>query len=446
LEVDVEARRVEVVEEACVLWNVCTFVRRRRPCPLFGHHVENGTNDGHGKVAYGASLGLLCGSTSLFMPTRQWQAVYLGISNMVVTFGVVFLSGTITVRKKKILQSKGYATIICLLTFSIALVPFYGGGDRKWYRAVMRILNVLIGCAIGACGSVVFWPRSTVTTLFEKLQTQVNLAGDSSLAVLHAAGDLFHSDKLNPLGLADELLETSPRRRKQHRMSITPLDRLSVNRGAIKEGGDNVLAKFGAAMADWRAAKLLFPLLAWDPFKAGADDEDVERFKLKSARILAQSLRIQTLSMVLDGIIREDTAMRFETKQVDLFVSVGTLIQQMLNAPMGDEGAKVAATKIATKLSHVRGFIRDAASAVTQGETCDVFECVFQGTESERVLDKGGAESTTNGYDCAGSVSSILLFLELVETLILRSLRLYHTWVKAEKEAKIAFPTLLKKS
>lgn len=338
---------------------------------------------------------------------------------MAVTFAVVFLSGTVTVRKKKILQSKGYGTMICLLTFSIALAPFYGRGDRKSHTAVVRILNVIIGCAIGAIGSVIFWPRSTVMTLFEKLRNQVHLAGESSSVVLHAAGDLLSSDRLNPLGLADELLGTSPQLRKRHRMSGTP------NMGSIKDGGDNVLAKFGAAMAEWRSAKMLFPLIAWDPFKAGAGDEDLENFKLKSARILAQSLRIQTISMVLDGIIREGNDIKFETEHIDHFVSVGTLIQEMLNAPMNDAGAKLAAAKIRAKLSDIRSFIRDVARVVTQGDT----EVVF--------------ESSTDGLDCPGTVSSILLFLELVECLILKSLRLYYTWVKVEAEAIRAFPTIL---
>ena len=49
-----KARRVDEVEETCVLFNVFTFVRRRRPCPFFSGGYSKSGKDGSG---YGGKSG-----------------------------------------------------------------------------------------------------------------------------------------------------------------------------------------------------------------------------------------------------------------------------------------------------------------------------------------------------------------------------------------------------
>lgn len=396
----------------------------------------------------GASIGLGCGFTSMAFENNASQAAFLGFCVFIVTFGVVFTSGNFRLGPTKIMAKKGYATVICLLTFSIAILPFYSDEEPRWRKGVWRVLNVILGCILGAICSVVIFPRSTTSILREKVEKQVQLAGESSEAVLHAAADAF-SGHLNPLALADELLETPAHRRNRIRMSLHAVSYRSVNKRVVKEDGDRTLTMYVDAISDWKAAKALYPVMPYDPFhwfSASVSEEQRAELKMCTARILAQTLRIQTMIVCLDGVIRNDMpGYEFDDDQLDFFAQVGTLIRSMLTLPFNESKSGSAASLVAEKLAEVRSHIREISSTVSGGTGSveaarkahhmytPVFDSVFQGASD---VDDEVGEGPTIGNKCDGAVfpctaSCVLLFLQLVEQLMLRSLRLYHTWKKA---------------
>lgn len=391
----------------------------------------------------GASIGLSCGFTSLAIPSHAAQATFLGFCVFTVTFLVIFLSGSLKIGQNKIMQRFNYATILCLLTFSIAILPFYTDEEPKWRKGVWRVINVILGCIIGAIGSVVLFPRSTTSILREKVDKQVKLAGDSSQAVLHAAADAF-SGHLNPLALADELLETRMSRRHRHRMSIRRKSFRSVNKSVVKEDGDLVLSNYVDAINDWKATKALYPVIPYDPlrwFSTRLSKDDREKFHLKTARILAQSLRIQTMIVCLDGVIRNDMpGYDFDDDHVDFFAQVGTSIRDMLALPFDESKNGAAAVVVANKIPEIRKYIKEITSTVSKDTDntesagkrqrdlyTPVFEHIYSRASSLEDEEEGFKDGTceTPIFPCTSSC--VLLFLQLVEQLMLRSLRLYHT-------------------
>ena len=63
--------------------------------------------------------------------------------------------------------------ILCLLTFYISILPFSSDEEGTWEIASYRVLNVLIGCLLGALLSISIFPRSTVGILQTKIENQV---------------------------------------------------------------------------------------------------------------------------------------------------------------------------------------------------------------------------------------------------------------------------------
>lgn len=82
------------------------------------------------------------------------------------------------------------------------MVPFCEDKNPRWLVSVYRVANVIVGCLIGALGSIVILPRSASSILRERIARQVKLAGESSEAVLHAAADAF-SGEMAPLALRE---------------------------------------------------------------------------------------------------------------------------------------------------------------------------------------------------------------------------------------------------
>lgn len=135
----------------------------------------------------GATLGVLCGFTSLLLvrgDDNTWQIVYLAACMLVCTFMTIFLAGRVQVGKRKVIQRFAYATILCVLTFCICMLPFASPHvNPKWKKAMDRVVNVILGCILGAIGSFLICPRPTVAVLYEKTARQVKLAGEASQAV-----------------------------------------------------------------------------------------------------------------------------------------------------------------------------------------------------------------------------------------------------------------------
>jgi uncharacterized membrane protein YccC len=75
------------------------------------------------------------------------------------------------VGEKKVIQQYAYATILCILTYSICMLLF-GLDDRKggtkWELGVWWVFNVIVSCLLGALGAIVVCPRSTMDVLQDK--------------------------------------------------------------------------------------------------------------------------------------------------------------------------------------------------------------------------------------------------------------------------------------
>lgn len=96
---------------------------------------------------------------------------------------------------------------VCILTYCIALLPFATEPDPKYERALYRVMNVIVGCAVGAVGSIVVCPKSTQDVLREKTVNQVRMAGDACEAVMELASD-YMGGGVAIRRLADELVNT----------------------------------------------------------------------------------------------------------------------------------------------------------------------------------------------------------------------------------------------
>ena len=80
----------------------------------------------------------------------------------------------------RLIEKKNYATILCLLTFTICVMPFYSIQEHAFKRALIRISNVLIGCILGVGMSMLVFPKPSVNILVDNISKQIILAGESS--------------------------------------------------------------------------------------------------------------------------------------------------------------------------------------------------------------------------------------------------------------------------
>jgi Aluminium activated malate transporter len=265
---------------------------------------------------FGAVLGLSCGFISLyFFHSRPYQASFLGCCMLVFNFLIVFFAGQCKVGGVKVIRKYAYATILCVLTFCICMLPFGCNNNPKWMKGVMRVVNVTIGCLLGAIGAIVVSPKSTAAVLHDKTARQVKLCGEAAEAVLAMAADHFAGNVVVQ-GLAEELvsapLETTVRW-SLRRVNSGNLSEPSITKS---KNADVALQKFEDAMEDWKASKMLFPLTRFDPFHLRFDERSyAAKTSLNKAiaRTLARSMRIQTTVVMIDGAYVEPAFSSFTT-------------------------------------------------------------------------------------------------------------------------------------
>jgi hypothetical protein len=256
----------------------------------------------------GAVLGLGCGFLSLWLfrnSSRPYQATFLGCCMLVFNFLIVFLAGQCKVGGVKVIRKYAYATILCVLTFCICMLPFGGLGSNraKWMKGVMRVVNVTIGCLLGAVGAIVVSPKSTAAVLHDKTARQVKLCGEASEAVLAMAADHF-AGKVIVQGLADELVSTPLETTVRWSLRRVNSGNLSEPSLTVCKNADVALQKYEDAMEDWKASKMLFPLTRFDPFHLRFDETSYEAktaLNKAIARTLARTMRIQTTVVMIDG-------------------------------------------------------------------------------------------------------------------------------------------------
>jgi len=420
----------------------------------------------------GAALGIGCGFTSLlFCPrdtaeTNMPQIIFLATCMLVVCFVTIFLAGRVQVGKRKVIQRFNYATILCILTFCICMLPFASSQRPKWKRAMDRVVNVIIGCILGAVGSFVIWPRPTVAVLYEKTARQVQLAGEASQAVMQNAANIF-SGRCEVNRLADEIFQLPAHHQMKWELqryksdastaSLSPSpsvrSTLSTTTGTTNTQ-DVALEKYEEAIAEWNTCKLLVPLARYGPFGMKQcykgnnhhKHNHEEDFQLEMARTLARSLRIQTSVVVLDGMVRNEAQYDFEAQHVLLFRETGRLIESMLTLPLDQDRSKAAAKQLFRKVELLRTSIdelRAAAPSKIREQGLRDYEANLTASRECRGGGLARVQSTRMEDDmgmglpkyATGGDENTLLFLQLVEHLILRSLRLYQAWDHVEAYA-----------
>jgi len=326
--------------------------------------------------------------------------------------------------RASLVETKNYATILCLLTFIICLMPFYSMSDKQWHKSMYRVMNVIIGCFLGVGLSMMVFPRPTLTILQDKISKQIELVGEASEAVLHTAAEIFSEETYIPLSLADEIIG-----RGSVRMRTPSIQRTWRKTASDYDyGHDVVLEKYEAATKEWRAAKAQLGMLKYDPFNIGLPDDLLQTFRNEVAQILARAMRIQTTMVLIDGIVRNDPKHKFSEEHLELLANVGTLIRSMLSVPLDVTTSDVTAKQLSVNLVAMRRMIVDLSAAVSTSPELQMYGSssgLPSLLEGEVDDDRGGT-----GYPkhVQGSHVCSLLFLQLVEHLALRSVRLYQSW------------------
>ena len=396
----------------------------------------------------GAFLGLSCGFTSIyfFESSRTKQAIFLEVCIFLFNFGIIFAAGQAKVGAVKVIRKFAYATILCVLTFCICMLPFAADADPKWETGVYRVLNVIIGCFLGAIGSIFIAPKSTTDVLHAKSARQVKMAGDAAEAVLHTASDFF-AGRIEVNRLADDLLETPLESTIEWKFLRSNSLRSDASEDSTARA-DIALKKYEEAIADWRLSKMLFPLARYDPFHVAKNSHDSSIVQTEIARTLARALRIQTTIVVMDGMVRNDAEYDFLPSQLVMFAETGTLIKRMLTVPLRLGRSDEAAKRLFAILEQTRKHVLRMSTAVSSEEDCEIRGqgvLDFQKHLLEGPGDIFGTSRTMgdeNGRgiprDVTGSSDNTLFFLQLVEHLILRSLRLYQAWKHVEPNRKRA--------
>jgi len=377
----------------------------------------------------GAVLGLGCGFFSLLLPS--FQRTFLACCLFVGTFGVIFLAGECKVGAKKVIRRYAYATILCELTFCICMLPFGLDEDPKWKCGVWRVCNVIVGCVLGALGSVTVCPKSTTDVLHDKTARQVKLAGEAAEAVLHLAADCL-AGKVRVTRLADELIQAPLQTTQRWKMKRV-LSGLSEASSKLSTDADVALRKYEDAIADWNASKSLFPLAKFDPFNAGQSEER-KLVQSEIAKTLARALRIHTTIVVLDGMIRSEADFNFDESELDLMDETGTLMRRMLTLPF-KRANDLAAIQLFDKLEASRAKIQKLSNAIAhptgvpaeqhqREKEMQEFKAslLVSDVKNDDDLGRGIPKFASTGVD------NSLFFLQLVEHLILRSLRLFQAW------------------
>jgi hypothetical protein len=189
--------------------------------------------------------------------------------------------------------------------------------------------------------------------------------------------------------------------------------------------------KYNAAIGDWKAVQSIFSLTKYDPFHLCSNKEGSEAYLEAISLTLARALRIQTTVVLLDGIVRNDRGARCTERQLYLFFEIGGLIKTMLTPPYNEEMSEAASEDLLDRLEEIRDGVLQESVAVAADVTMQrgLF-CGSVGKEDfKSMLGKSGFGMPL----CVSSRDNrSLLFLQLVEHLVIRALRLYYMWRKVE--------------
>ena len=211
---------------------------------------------------------------------------------------------------------------------------------------------------------------------------------------------------------------------KTSKISLNPARRRWRNQKHGAVSSEEALEKHDAAIQDSRIIKAQLGMLQYDPFQLGTPDEAILTFQSEVANTLARALRIQHTVVLLDGMIRNDPKHDFTENQINLFADVGTLISEMLSVPL-NEGA---AHQLKDKMDQVRGEIIRMSAVVAERPQKMTKSASFHTIASITDDDDDDDHGRGLGKFSDNSGVQVLLFLQLVEHLSLRAVRLYESW------------------
>ena len=252
--------------------------------------------------------------------------------------------------------------------------------------------------------------------------------------------------------LADELHELDLVSNMPWTLTHRSPSPLTASTRSQRSKQDAAMETYEEAIADWNATKSLIPLARYGPFHMNEATGPAKDYQLEMARTLARALRIQTTAVVLDGMVRNEAEYDFDHVHVVLFEETGMLIRKILTPPLDFAQNKELVSELVRKVEQLRECIdklrtSSEAEAVSRRMGLRDFEAKLLRnakymSESLRMDDDAGMglpKYATGGSDNA------LVFLQLVEHLILRCLRLYEAWKHVELQAlelRGDYPTL----
>lgn len=353
----------------------------------------------------------------------------------------------------------------------------------RWRKAVYRVVNVSVGC-------VQNWERSRVSRYCRgqrsksssaKMERQIQLAGEASQAVMRSAADRFSSNALCHFYDHNDDDETVPFRIGPNCAPVCFLHNVhgEMHPGVVltaKTEETKPCVKHEAAIQESRLVKSQLGVLKYDPFHMTTPDRLVRAFSAEVSNTLALALRIQHTVVLLDGIVRNDPKHDFDEFHIQLFAGVGSLIHDMLALPSNDDDDKdrrkqQSYEQLKKKLGQIRSCIIELSLVVAQSSSeipsqqlgklgvgiigsrhnlaslfldnsvhgIDDLENGFVAktvTEEDEDPDITEVDEDDQGRRAPkfvhGSRVCALLFLQLVEHLALRSVRLYQSWKHCE--------------
>lgn len=194
----------------------------------------------------------------------------------------------------------------------------------------------------------------------------------------------------------------------------------------------------------------------------------LNHFNLACVTNQARSLRIQNTVLLLDGIVRNDPKHDFSESHIRLFADTGTLIKKMCSCHEPKQETDAAFEELTIKLAQIRQSIIELSSVVAASSTeipPEALGTLGVGIIGSNLDLAGMDDNNSNGEEeqqqpefpvvsrtisledlqqeddqsgrglpkyVHGSRVCALLFLQLVEHLTLRSVRLYQSWQECE--------------
>lgn len=378
----------------------------------------------------GAIIGLGVGSLSLLISKDHHGSIQQGLfvlgSLVVGTFSFAYFASRYGYRGH-------YSAILGCITFAIALLAFYDTNAAKdaWRVGVFRSVNICIGGILGGVASMLIYPVSTATLIEKKVSKLIKDTGETSRAVLLAA------------------------------VSDPPPNLVFLARKQQTE--DESHQRYMKCLIEWQKTRQLFDMLSYDPFFQGYSKEKQklvwETFRLRLGRVL----RIQVTLVMLDGLNR---GRLHNVKETELLERIGTRLQTLLGSSehpynkldiesaakgLVDEDLPAVRQQTERACSSRRSFSSSCSDCDNEKENRVLMEDNSDNTEEDDddsvVLQGEDLSLALNAFDelemsnatapkFFSSTQTSAHFFQLVEFLIVRSLRLERYRVRTDEKLR----------